>query len=213
MASSPLTLYVDARRASPYALSVFVSLTEKGLPFEVVPLKLSAGEQFKAPYLQRSLTGKVPTLVHGDFSLSESSAIDEYLEEVFSPPQYKATYPRDRLDRARARQIQAWLRSDLVPLRTERITDVIFFGSRFAPLTKQGQQAADSLLFLVDSLLPADASNLFGDWCLADTELALMLNRLVMHGDPVPERLAKYASTQWQRPPVQAWMAMERRNE
>lgn len=31
------------------------------------------------------------------------------------------------------------------------------------------------------------------------------LNRLVMHGDPVPERLAKYATAQWQRPSVQAW--------
>jgi glutathione S-transferase len=69
------------------------------------------------------------------------------------------------------------------------------------------------LLFLADSLLPAGASHLFGDWCLADTELALMLNRLVMHGDPVPDRLAKYAGAQWQRQSVQAWMAMERRNE
>jgi glutathione S-transferase len=37
-----------------------------------------------------------------------------------------------------------------------------------------------------------------------------MLNRLVLGGDPVPERLAAYASTQWQRPSVQAWIGMSR---
>lgn len=35
-----------------------------------------------------------------------------------------------------------------------------------------------------------------------------MLNRLVMHGDPVPERLRHYAHKQWQRPSVQAWLAL-----
>ena len=35
-----------------------------------------------------------------------------------------------------------------------------------------------------------------------------MLNRLVMHGDPVPERVRHYAHKQWQRPSVQAWLAL-----
>ncbi|MGV8577848.1 glutathione transferase, partial [Pseudomonas aeruginosa] len=48
----------------------------------------------------------------------------------------------------------------------------------------------------------------FREWCIADTDLALMLNRLVMHGDPVPERLRHYAHKQWQRPSVQAWLAL-----
>ena len=36
----------------------------------------------------------------------------------------------------------------------------------------------------------------------ADTDLALMLNRLVINGDAVPESLARYAHRQWQRPSV-----------
>jgi glutathione S-transferase len=35
-----------------------------------------------------------------------------------------------------------------------------------------------------------------------------MLNRLVMHGDPVPATLADYATLQFQRPSVQKWMAL-----
>ncbi|MDH4191976.1 MAG: glutathione S-transferase, partial [Betaproteobacteria bacterium] len=40
--------------------------------------------------------------------------------------------------------------------------------------------------------------------------LALMLNRLVLNGDSVPERLAAYARRQWERPSVRRWVDRER---
>ena len=43
---------------------------------------------------------------------------------------------------------------------------------------------------------------------LADTDLALMINRLVLHGDEVPERLVDYATFQWQRASVQRFIAL-----
>jgi len=208
-----LTLYVDARRVSPYAMSVFVALTEKRLPFELNTVKLSAGEQRSAEHRRRSLTGRVPTLVHGGFSLSESSAITEYLEEAFPAPHYAAIYPEDLFQRSRARQIQAWLRSDLMPIRVERPTDIVFFSAAGTPLSDPARSSVEALFFAAETLLPVGAANLFGEWCIADTELALMLNRLVMNGDVVPERLANYARDQWRRPSVQAWVNMERRNE
>ncbi|MFV2189741.1 hypothetical protein ACNISP_01400 [Escherichia coli] len=45
-------------------------------------------------------------------------------------------------------------------------------------------------------------------WCIADTDLALMINRLVLHGDEVPERLVDYATFQWQRASVQRFIAL-----
>lgn len=60
----------------------------------------------------------------------------------------------------------------------------------------------------MEKLLSHGQDNLFREWCIADTDLALMLNRLVMHGDPVPERVRHYAHKQWQRPSVQAWLAL-----
>jgi hypothetical protein len=66
------------------------------------------------------------------------------------------------------------------------------------------------LYFAGDRLLSPDASSLFGDWCIADSDLALMLNRLVMNGDEVPARLASYAARQWERPSVQQWVELDR---
>jgi glutathione S-transferase len=47
---------------------------------------------------------------------------------------------------------------------------------------------------------------LFDQWSIADTDLALMLNRLRLAGDALPARLAAYAEAQWQRPSVQEWV-------
>lgn len=202
-----LELFVDEKLISPYAMSAFVALREKGLEAAIRIVDLSAGKNHEADFAARSLTRRVPTLQHGEFSLSESSAIAEYLEETFPEP---AIYPRDARKRARARQVQAWLRSDFAPLRQERNTEVVFLGKRFKPLSAEASRAAEKLVAASAALLAEGGGCIAGEWCIADPDLALMLNRLALHGDPVPERLAAYAREQWQRPSVQAWLTLRR---
>jgi glutathione S-transferase len=86
----------------------------------------------------------------------------------------------------------------------------VFYGSAKPPLSSEARAAAEKLFFAAESLLPVGADNLFGRWCIADVDLALMLNRLLLNGDAVPERLAAYARRQWQRPTVQLWVNQER---
>lgn len=206
--SNALTLYTDANFISPYAMSVFIALEEKGVSFELSPVDLDRGAQRVAGYLAQSLTGKVPMLVHGTFALTESSAITEYVEETFPGT---ALYPSAAPQRARARQIQAWLRSDLMPIREERSSENLFRKpSSLAPLSEAAQQASAKLLAAAGHLLPEGAGNLFGTWSIADFELAFMLSRLVRSGDAVPRQLADYADRQWHRPSVQRWVALPR---
>lgn len=205
MIASRFTLYVDARYTSPFALSVYVALKEKGLEFELIPLDLAKAEHTASDLAPRLPTQRVPTLAHDDFVVAESTAITEYLEERFPTP---ALYPADPQSRARARQVQAWLRSDLMALRQERPTEVIFKGERRGPLSPQAQAAANKLFAVADRLLPSGTCDLFEQWTLADLDLATTLNRLISHGDRVPPRLAEYASAHWQRPSVQAWVAL-----
>lgn len=210
MSNHGIKLYVDSQFASPYAMSAFVTLKEKGIPFEIRTVNLGTNENHQPDYSQLSLTRRVPTLSHGSFHLSESSAISEYLEEQFPAPEYRIVYPHDVQNRARARQIQAWLRSDFMPIREERSTEVVFFKPTEEPLSDAAQASAAKLFSAVDSLLGNGALNLFNEWCIADTDLALMLNRLVMNGDNVPGKLVAYARHQWQRPSVQSWVKQER---
>jgi len=203
-----LTLYVDQTWTSPYAMSVYVTLLEKKLPFSLEEVDLDSGANLVPPYRDLGLTGRVPTLVHGDFVLSESSAIVEYLEERFGAPDHAGVLPRDLRQRAQARQIQAWLRSDLMPIRSERSTIGVFIEPIGTPLSVQAQAAAQRLIRIAERLV--DGPNLFGAWCIADTDLALMLNRLILSGDPVPQKLRDYATGQWQRPSVQEWVQRPR---
>jgi glutathione S-transferase len=202
-----LTLYADARFTSPYVLSVFVTLIEKKIPFQTIIVDLEANENRTANFARMSLTQRVPAIVDGDFHLSESSAITEYLEEAYPAPAHTAVYPQDRRQRAVARQIQAWLRSDLLPIREERSTQTVFLGPPTGrPLTERANAAAETLIAVARTLIPTGTGNLFGSWCIADTDLALMLQRLIVNGDAVPPDLRTYAEYQWQRPSVRQWL-------
>ena len=204
------TLYIDTRFLSPYAMSAFVALTEKGAPFQLKKIDLAAREHLEPHYAALSRTRRIPTLAQGAFRLSESSAIAEYLEDVLPPPQHYRLYPEDARHRATARQIQAWLRSDLMPIRGERSTEYVFLEPPHKRLSREAAAAAATLFEAVESWLPPGADHLFGEWCIADTDLALMLNRLLLAGDQVPERLAAYARQQWQRPSVRTWVTQAR---
>ena len=211
MSSPGLRLFVDSEFLSPYAMSVFVALREKGVSFAITHVDLEAQENLRPQYRERSLTCRVPTLEHGGLSLSESSAITEYLEEVFPPPAFAGVIPQDPMARARVRQVQAWLRSDLLPIREERPTTVIFQKPCNKPLSEKAQLAVEKLIRAAETLLEDHGSSLFGEWCIADTDLALMLNRLVASSDAVPKKLAAYVQNQWQRPSVQAWIDQGRK--
>jgi glutathione S-transferase len=206
MADAKLVLYGDANFESPYVFSCYTALKEKALPFELRPLSLAAGEHRKGDYAERSITGRVPSLQHGDFWLAESSAIDEYLEDAFPPPRHARLYPEDPRQRARARQIQAWVRSDLMPIREERPTSSVFSKAAVKPLSSAAQAAVERLLRAADALVPGDG-HLFGAFSIADVDLAMMLMRLVANGDPVPPIVKGYAERVWARPSVQDWLA------
>ena len=210
MSTTQFLLYVDTRYMSPYAMSAYVALTEKGVPFELRQVDLRADDQGAPDYARDSLTCRVPMLSHGDFHLSESSAIAEYLDELLPAPGYRALYPGAARERARARQVQAWLRSALDALREARPTTAVFGPALTTPLPAAAAADGARLCALVEALVPVARQQMFDEWSLADTDLALMLQRLLHSGDAVPPRVADYAQAQWQRPAVQAWLALSR---
>src|SRR5262245_15082406 len=201
----PLVLHVDGFWNSPYAFSVFVCLKEKGLPFETREVNLHEQAQRSPDFKAKSVTARVPVLEHGAFRLSESSAIVEYLEDTFAPPRYTAVLPAAPRDRARARQIMAWIRSDLMPIREERATHTVFDGHPTAPLSPAGRAAADKLIAVASAFIPDGRTSLFDEFSIADADLAMMLMRLIGNGETVPSKISAFAAAVWERPSVGAW--------
>jgi glutathione S-transferase len=87
-------------RLAVCAIKVRLVLAEKNLPWEPINLNLRKGEQHQPDYVKLNPNGVVPTLIHDDLVLIESSVIMQYLDEVYpdSPLQ-----PNDPIARARMR--------------------------------------------------------------------------------------------------------------
>ena len=82
-------------------LKVLIALHEKALDFQRVYLDLHKFEQHEPWYVKINPDGQVPTLDHDGFILTQSSVINEYLEDAF--PDAPALRPRDARGAARMR--------------------------------------------------------------------------------------------------------------
>ena len=104
------------------AAKVRITLAEKSLPFESKVMDLHSGDQFHPEYLKLNPNAVVPTLIHTDLVLTESTVINEYLDEVF--PQ-NPLRPADAYARARMR---LWTkREDTIHDAINTMTTAILF--------------------------------------------------------------------------------------
>jgi glutathione S-transferase len=204
-----IVLCRDGFWISPYVFSCFVALREKRVDFTVREIALQRGEQKGDAYVSSTVTGRVPSLTHDGFTVAESSAIVEYVDETFPGVHL---LPTNAQSRARARQLMSWIRSDdTLVIREERPTHTMFYARATAPLSERAHAAAAKLSAITERVLGGGQSqNLFGDWCIADADLAFMLQRLVMNGDSLPARVRDYADAQWARPSVALFVAQPR---
>lgn len=202
-----IVLHAEPNFISPYVFACYVTLKEKRQPFELVTLDSAAGQTRDVGYLARTYTGRVPSLMHGDFALAESSAIVEYLDECFPEP---PLLPTGREERARCRQLMSWARSDeTAAIREERPSTTIFYAPPGIALSEAALRSARKLDDVVVRLL-GDRQQLFEHFSIADAELAFLLMRLIAAGDTLSARARTYAEQQWQRPSVQAYVSLPR---
>lgn len=80
------------------AQKVMLCLTEKGIPAEIKHLNLTKLEQLEPEYLALNPNGVVPTLVHDEFVVTESTVINEYLDDIFAEPKLRPDSPRRRAE-------------------------------------------------------------------------------------------------------------------
>ena len=66
---------------TPNGWKVNILLEELGVPYTVIPVDISKGDQFDPAYLEKNPNNKMPTLVDGDLAIMESGAILLHLAE------------------------------------------------------------------------------------------------------------------------------------
>lgn len=117
-AKNGLQLYSYYRSSCAYRARL--ALAYKGLPYTTHPVHLvrNGGEQHRPEYAALNPQEQVPTLIDGDFVLTQSMAIMEYLEEKYPTP---AILPADPRARAYVRQISLIMVADIHPLNNLKV--------------------------------------------------------------------------------------------
>jgi len=87
---------------SPYVRKVLAAMNLKGLPYEVDPITPFYGND---EFERLSPLRRIPVLIDGDFTISDSSVICAYLDEAYPG---HPLFPADPKDRARARWLEEY---------------------------------------------------------------------------------------------------------
>jgi glutathione S-transferase len=86
---------------SQASVKVRTTLKEKGLAYKSHYLRVPEGEHLAPDYLAINPDGQVPALVHDGAVITESSVINEYLDDAFPDPPLRPASP---IERARMRR-------------------------------------------------------------------------------------------------------------
>ena len=168
--SRPLT--VIGSFVSPYVRKVLACMNLKGLDYEVDPITPFFGND---EFERLSPLRRIPVLIDGDFSVSDSSAICAYLDEAYSG---HPLFPADPKDRARARWLEEYADT--------RLGDLLIWGLFYqkvvrplvwdeptdeARVEKSLNEDIPAALDYLENELPAEGF-LFGDIGVADISMA-----------------------------------------
>jgi len=170
-----LKLYQFA--ASGNSRIVRIVLEEKGLPFERVNIDVTRGENRTPEFLKLNPRGKVPVLVHstagGDVVLSESSVINEYLEEVFPNP---PLMPAVAAKRAHVRSMVYLFDTELSPTTGLLIIEKLLKKpeEQRADFVAERQKATREILARLSEMMN-EGPYLAGDFSLADASFIPVL--------------------------------------
>jgi glutathione S-transferase len=198
-----LTLFVDGYFASAWDATCFVALTEKQVEFTMARALLRDGQGVPAALRRETAIARVPALQHGEFWLTESLAIIEYLEDQFPPPGWTRLLPVDPQPRARARQVMAWLRFDLRALRNERPWQLSIYPGAHPRLSAEAEREAAELIDLTTRL---SVGGELDDWNIAHADLAFALWRLARGGYPLPAEPQRVLDRNVERPSIRAYL-------
>ncbi|WP_298260988.1 maleylacetoacetate isomerase [Bradyrhizobium sp.] len=95
-----------------------IALKLKALPFEEVSIDILQGKQFEPGYDAVNPEHVVPTFIHDGYTLYQSLAIMEYLDEIKPSPRL---LPEDVKERAYARSLALMTIADSHPLIVPRV--------------------------------------------------------------------------------------------
>ncbi len=176
---------------------VRVALRLKGLAFEETSIDILSGEQFEPGYAAVNAERVVPTFIHDGYSLFQSLAIIEYLDEIEPRPRL---IPENTRERAYARALALSTVADAHPLVTPRVRNHLArtFGADAHAIEEWGRHWTTEGLSTYERLLARRAPAPFAlgaepglaDICIAGHVITAQYVKLGLEAFPIVATLA-----------------------
>lgn len=183
-----LTLTIGDKNLSSWSFRPWFAMTQAGIPFTEDNIRLDRPES-RGVLKEKSPSGLVPFLTHGEIQVWDSLAIMEYVADLFPE---KALWPADPGARAIARAVCAEMHSGFSALRS--VWPMMFL-RELAHHTTQAGVARD--IARIDTLWTmcrtqygekseekseTGGAFLFGDFSIADAMFAPVVSRFFTYG-------------------------------
>lgn len=150
---------------TPNGHKVSIALEEMALPYDLIGIDLSKGEQKTPEYMALNPNGRIPTIVdrdNDDFVVFESGAILVYLGEKTG-----LFYPEDPKKRSEVLQWVMFQMGGIGPMMGQANVFYRYFPEKIQPAIDRYQHEAKRLFGVLDKRL-ADREFLVDDYSIAD---------------------------------------------
>ncbi len=209
-----LQLVIGNKNYSSWSMRPWVLLRQFGIAFEEIKLRFdtltySPDSAFHRALAKYTPVAKVPVLMIDGFAVWDTLAIAEALADRHPE---RALWPRDALQRARARSLCAEMHAGFGGLRSHCTMNIEAslpeVGARV--LAEQAGVRVD--LARIDAMWSEQVAAsggpfLFGEFSIADAYYAPVVSRLRTYGLPLSAAARGYANRVWAAPGVAAWVA------
>lgn len=151
---------------STAAYRVRIALYLKEISFESISVHLvkNGGEQHSSDYSKLNPNHLVPTLVDGDFSLNQSLAIIDYIEQTNTK---HALYPTDVKTKAKVQALALDIACEVHPLNNLRVQQYLASSLKVADEAKQ--LWLEHWMSIGFTAIEKQLSRSAGQYCFSDT--------------------------------------------
>ena len=198
-----LELTTLSLRYSSWSMRPWLALTDAGATFATKCVEIPSFDSTTLPERRAlgSVSGLFPVLRVDGTPIHETLAIGEYVAEAFPEA---GLWPKDRLERARARAIVAEMVSNFSGMRGEMSCALFARVPAFQPSERAARDIARVREIWTECLERSGGPFLFGQATLADFFYFPVLTRFRTYSVPVEGLLADYARALDALPAVRA---------
>jgi glutathione S-transferase len=198
-----MKLVIGNRNYSSWSVRPWLVLTHFEIPFEEELAPLS-GPGWKENLRQKSPTGRVPVLLDGDLLIPETTAIIEYLAELYPD---RGIWPLDRQQRALARAAAAEMHAGFAALRNEAPMNIRASLPGRVPHDRVAGDLHRIEALWSDNLERSGGPYLFGSFTAADAMFAPVASRIRTYELPVSDTAMEYVEAIYALPAFQSLFA------